>query len=296
MTPYRSVLFVPGHKSDWVPKALAAGPDAIILDLEDSVPDDSKAGARSGLAASLARARRERAGGGVFVRINTWGTPECARDVDAAVIPELDGIMVPKLRSAEDVKRIDAVLSHLEALRGLPSGGTRVIAVLETAEALASCEEIARTTERIVAMIGGGARGGDAARAVGYEWSPEGLETLYLRSRVVLACRAGGTVQPLCSIWQDIGDLDGLRAWALANRRLGYRGEVLIHPSHVGPVNEIFGPSQEDVEFYQAMVAAYEDAARTGDGAIRFRGQHIDSAHVRMARDFLDWAQECAAA
>jgi citrate lyase subunit beta/citryl-CoA lyase len=104
-----------------------------------------------------------------------------------------------------------------------------------------------------------------------------------------LACRHHG-VHPLTGLWEDIADLDGLHAFADYGLQLGFRGQVVIHPSHVAAVNQVFTPAEEDVEYYEAMVRAIEDAARLGEGAVRFRGQHIDLAHAEKARLFLQHA------
>jgi citrate lyase subunit beta/citryl-CoA lyase len=138
-------------------------------------------------------------------------------------------------------------------------------------------------------MIGPTAEHADIARAVGYEWTPEGLETLYLRSRVLLACREAG-IHPLTGLWEDLANLDGLRDFARRGRQLGFRGMIAIHPSHVPVINDTFSPSAEDRAFYQGLVEAYEAAERTGEGAVRYRGLHIDRAHYDKALGWLTQA------
>ena len=114
-------------------------------------------------------------------------------------------------------------------------------------------------------MIGPTAEHADIARAVGYEWTPEGLETLYLRSQVLLACREAG-IHALTGLWEDLENLSGLKEFAVRGRQLGFRGMIAIHPSHVATVNEVFTPSAETVAFYEGMVAAYEEAAAARHG------------------------------
>jgi len=126
----------------------------------------------------------------------------------------------------------------------------------------------------------------DIARAVGYQWTPEGLETLYLRSRVLLACREAN-VHPLTCLWERLDDLDGLRAFAAQGRQLGFRGMIVIHPSHTAVVNEVFSPSADEIAYYQGLAAAYEAGAARGEGAVRYRGGHIDKAHYDTAREWL---------
>jgi citrate lyase subunit beta/citryl-CoA lyase len=140
-------------------------------------------------------------------------------------------------------------------------------------------------------MVGPSAEHADIARAVGYIWSPGGLETLYLRSRILLACREAN-IHPLTALWEDLDNLDGLRDFADQGRQLGFRGMIAIHPSHVPLINQAFSPSDSDLEFYEGLIAAYQSAATKGEGALRYRGLHIDKAHYDKAVDWLAQARE----
>jgi citrate lyase subunit beta/citryl-CoA lyase len=131
------------------------------------------------------------------------------------------------------------------------------------------------------------AKDADISREIGFSWTPEGLETLYLRSRVVVAARASGVEHVVVGLWQDVRDLEGLRAFAEANRRLGFSGQVVIHPSHVPVVNAVYGMSEEVLARYAAMVRSFEAAAAEGHGAALFEGEHIDVAHASNARRIL---------
>lgn len=154
MRPYRSVLFVPAHKPRWAVKALAAGADAIVIDLEDSVPAE-----------------------------------------------------------------------------------------------------------------------------------------LYLRSRILLACREAN-IHPLTALWEDLDNLDGLRDFAKQGRQLGFRGMIAIHPSHVPLINQASSPSDSGFTFYEGLISAYETAATKGEGALRYRGLHVNKAHYDKAVDWLAQARE----
>jgi citrate lyase subunit beta/citryl-CoA lyase len=285
MRGYRSVLFVPGHKPDWAPKALKAGPDVIVLDLEDSVPDGEKVAARDQVRQSIGVLHAADPSVDVFVRVNALATRLTGGDLEAVVVPGLAGVFAPKVESATDVLRFDALLDHFEIRGGV--SGLRYIVPVETVPAIHNCREIAAASPRMRAMIGPTAEHADIAREVGFEWTPGGLETLYLRSRVLLACREAG-IHPLTALWERVDDLDGLREFARLGRGLGFRGMIAIHPSHVPVINEVFGPTEEDIEFYQGLAAAYEEAARAGSGAVRYRGLHIDRAHYDKARQWLD--------
>jgi citrate lyase subunit beta/citryl-CoA lyase len=288
MQPYRSVLFVPGHRPAWVDKAVAAGADCVVLDLEDSVPSGEKAVARETVAASVARVRESNAEVGLFVRVNPLTTRLTGSDLEAVVVPGLTGVFAPKIEQATDVLQYDALLDHFETRNGV--AGLEYIVPVETVKAIQNAREVALASPRVGAMIGPTAEHADIAREVGYEWTPEGLETLYLRSRVLLACREAG-IHALTGLWEDLENLAGLKEFALRGRQLGFRGMIAIHPSHVATVNEVFTPSAEQVGFYQGLADAYERAAADGVGALRYRGLHIDKAHYDKAVEWLERAR-----
>lgn len=287
MRPCRSMLFVPGHRVDWVDKALASGADAVVLDLEDSVPSDLKEEARRHVASSIERVRRSGMRTTLMVRPNALPTGVTGLDLEAVVGPGLDGVFVPKVRSAIDVVRVETLVDHFEARSG--AAGVELVVPMEDARGISHCEEIAHGSPRMGAMIGATAEHADIARALGYEWTPEGLETLAYRSRVVLACR-DAELHAMTGLWERIDDLDGLREFCERGRRLGFRGQVAIHPRHVPVINEVYGPSAERRAFYQGLIEAYEDGARQGAGAVVYRGGHIDKAHVDKAMQWLAWA------
>lgn len=289
MQPYRSILFVPGHRPDWADKAVASGADCVVLDLEDSVPAEQKEPARATVAQTIARVRAQHPNVGLFVRVNPLATRLTGGDLEAVVVPGLTGIFAPKIEEAVDVRQYDALLDHFELRNGVD--GLEYIVPVETVKAIQNCREVAGASPRVGAMIGPSAEHADIAREVGYEWTPEGLETLYLRSRVLLACREHG-LHALTGLWEDLENLEGLREFAVRGRQLGFRGMIAIHPSHVATVNDVFSPSAKDIAFYEGMVAAYEEAAAGGVGALRYRGLHIDKAHYDKA---VQWLARAAA-
>ncbi len=281
------MLFIPGHKNDWTHKALTSGTDALIFDLEDSVPSSEKAGARSLVAASLDQVRSTHPRTGLWVRPNAWDSELTGLDLQDVVRESLNGLILPKIETASDVLRFDTLVTHFELRNGVPKGRIEFIVSLETALGMANCDAIARAP-RVASLIGATAKNADTQRALGYQFTADGQETLYLRSKILLACRAAGIRHPLCALWQDIKDIDGLTKFAQQNAQLGYRGQLLIHPSHVAPVHQIYSPSEDQIDFYRGMIAAFERGQREGHGAVEYEGEHIDLAHVTTARDFLD--------
>lgn len=287
MQPMRSLLFVPGHREDWPEKAVASGADGIILDLEDSVPTDIKPAARDIVAKAIQRLAVLPRKVGIYVRINALESGLAGDDIEKIVIPGLDGIVPPKVYGERDIIALDALISHYEHRNGVVPGTVELFPTLETAQGYAVCEKLLSASSRMATLAAGTARDADVSRAVGFEFTPTGLETLYLRSRVVLAVRASGRNWPLVGLWQDLNDSEGARYFAEQNRQLGFRGQLCIHPSHVKVVNEVFTPSEQDVLFYRGMINAFSEAERTGLAAVSYEGHHIDYAHVKTAKEVL---------
>ena len=268
----RSALFVPAHRDGWVEKAIAAGPDAVILDLEDSVPADEKAKARELVAPGVAALTE--------ARIAAMARPGEPGDLAHCHVEGLAALVLPKIDAPEDVARY--------AERAPESAG--LIVTLETAPGYLAAAELARAP-RVVGLFAATGRGGDAQRELGYRPTPAGLETLYIRSHAVLAARAARLPHILAGPWQELANPGGLRSQAELDRSLGFTGGVLIHPSGVATVNEIYSPSREELDYHLGLAAAYEEAERAGAGAVDYRGDHVDAAHYRASLELLEAAR-----
>ncbi|CAL8478961.1 CoA ester lyase [Caballeronia sp. S22] len=283
MKPARSMLFVPGNKPDWIEKSVTAKADALILDLEDSVPPDLKVEARGIVKSKLAWLAEQ--GQRVFVRINRTPYLYNFDDIVAVVGPHLEGVVISKPVGPEDVDCVSMMLSEAEYRNGVALGSTRVIPLLETARALELAFEIARR-DRVGAICGATARNADVARALGYVWTQDGRESLYFKSRAVMAARAAGKL-PIGGVWQQVRDLDGLKRASVLDRNLGMTGELVLHPSNVGTVNAIYSPSPDELAYYEGMIAALEHAQANGRAACIYDGEHIDIAHAKTAREIV---------
>lgn len=296
MLPMRSILFVPGHREGWPAKAVAAGADGIILDVEDSVPTNLKAQAREVTAASIRSLAAGSRRVGIYVRLNALETGMTGDDLEKVAIPGLDGVLLPKHYGARDMIACDALISHFERRNGVSPGTIQIVASLETAQSYAACEEILAASPRVATLFAGTAKDADVSRSIGFQFTPSGLETLYLRSRALLAVRASGRQFSWVGLWQDLKDPEGARQFAVQNRQLGFTGMVAIHPSHVAIANEVFAPSEQDVVFYSGMIDAFEKAEAQGIAAVVYEGQHIDYAHVKTARQVIEMHKTFAAA
>ncbi|MFF3544762.1 HpcH/HpaI aldolase/citrate lyase family protein [Streptomyces platensis] len=283
--PLRSLLFVPGTRTDWLPKAQAAGADAVILDLEDAVPEQDSASARAQVGEAIAQAAADAADHpALFVRINPLDGWAEAEELRTIVRPGLTGIVLPKVRHAQDVRFADRLLAWCEREQGLPRGQIALVPLLETARGLREAYDCAAAASRVAYLGALTGAGGDVERAVGYRWSPEGTETLALRSRVLLDVRAAGSLHPVAGLWTRIADLAGLRSFAEQNRSLGYEGMMAIHPSHISVINEVFSPGPDELARCARLIAAVEAAQANGAGAVSFEGEMVDEAMAATAR------------
>jgi citrate lyase subunit beta/citryl-CoA lyase len=289
MKPARSLLFVPGHKAAWMEKAVNYGADVLILDLEDSVPDSEKAAARPLVKAAL-KSLFER-GQTCNVRVNGFATGLTQGDLEAVICPELNSVALPKVETVDDMKALDTLLTHLEKRQRIEPGTVKTSLGIETARALRNAYDIVLSCERVNGLSVACGPGGDASRSMGYIWSKEGTETLYIRSKAVIEARAAGIQYPTISSWWDIRDLEGLKKDALLNRSLGFRGQTVMHPSHVPVVNQVFTPSAEEIAFFKGLIETFEEAERKGSAAVVYQGDMIDYAMVKTAREMLAFAQ-----
>lgn len=288
MEPFRSLLFVPASEGEWVRTAGSRyDADGVIVDLEDAVAPEpgAKRAARErllenldGLAGSEALA---------LVRVNGPATPFFDADLDAVVRPGVDAVVLPDLASPEEVRRAADVIGHLEAVRGLDEP-IELVALPETAPGLNDVAGLCAASDRVSVAVGSTGADGDTQRAIGYEFTPGARERLYLLSRVVMDARAAGVDQLVAGVWTDIDDLDGLRREAELSRQLGYTGMMVIHPSHLEPVNEAFTPDSERVDRARRLLEAYEAEEAA---VVRFEGSMVDAAHAETARRLIGRAE-----
>jgi citrate lyase subunit beta/citryl-CoA lyase len=287
------MLFVPGNKPTWMEKALGYGADALIFDLEDAIPTADKSAARPLVREALEQLHDR--GPTLTVRINALETGMAGDDLEAIVCPGLSAIIAPKVETPQDVATLDTLLTQCERRVGVTHGQIEVFPTLETAKGIYHAYLIATSSSRVPTLSAAAGKGGDTARSLGYVWSKEATETLYIRSKVLLEARAAGCAYPLIASWFDITDLDGLRADARLNRQLGYSGQIVIHPSHIPLVNDVFTPTAEEITYYQGLLAAMETAERQGTAAVIYEGAMVDIAMVKTAQQVLTQARAIGA-
>jgi citrate lyase subunit beta/citryl-CoA lyase len=285
---WRSLMFVPVTREKFVTTAHQRGADAYILDLEDSVPEAEKPRGRTLIHAAAKEVSK--AGADVVVRINRpWH--QAFLDIEASVGPGVLALMCPKTESPEHLQVIAELLDTFEAQRGMPVGHTKLVALVETADAFFRLREIAKATPRLVAMSLGAE---DFALALSME--PIG-ETLQLAKQTMIIAARGAGILPLgfMGTVADFADLDAFRETIKRSRKFGFAGGTCVHPSQVAILNEQYGYSAADVARAEAMIAAYDDAMAKGLGAVTFEGKMIDVPVVNRARNVLRQAAKYAA-
>jgi len=289
----RAYLFVPAHKERFVQRALASGADALVLDLEDAVPPEEKSRALGRVADLLAGPAGNSPEGTlwpqIYVRVNGLDSGRTRDEIGAVVSARLDGVRLPKVESAEEVRAVSAWLQETELARGLPVGSVRLDLTIETARGLVAAQELAGADDRLRALVFGHA---DYCRDVGAVEGPDELETLYARSHLVAVSRAAGLVGPVDGAYARLGDPEGLARSAEFARRLGYSGKSAIHPEQLAPITAAFAPSEEEIAKAQDALAAYALALAEGSGAARdARGDMVDRAVYLRAQEVLARAQ-----
>ena len=292
MKPVRTALFAPGIKERVMTKALESGADAVILDLEDSVPLASKAEARALVAKTIDAAAGSLSRPLIYVRVNGAATGLLADDLNAVVRPGLDAILLSKAENVEDVQQTAAALERNESQRGMKQGSAEIILQIENALGVYNCFNLIKASPRVAATCFGSARDGDLQTDLGCSWSIEGTELLYARSKVLLDTRAAGShIHPLDGVFSDLNDETGLIADSRLSARLGYIGRTVIHPKQIAPVKSAYAVPEVEVAYYQKVVVEFAAAEKAGTAAIAVDGKLVDYAMAQRARRVLELAK-----
>jgi len=288
----RSWLFVPGDSDRKLARAVDAGADVVILDLEDSVAPSAKQAARDRVRDFIESACADLRRSALFVRVNAQDSGLARADLDAVVRPGLAGILLPKSRDGRDIARLDAMLAVREAEAGLPDLSIRVAAIAtESTEALFGLASYRGASPRLEALAWGGedlATDLGAASNRGEDGSL--TDPFRLARSLCLAGAVAAGVQPVDTVFTDYRDLDGLRAEAESAARDGFTGKLAIHPDQVPVINAAFTPSVDAVAEARRIVAAFE--ADPGAGVVALDGRMVDRPHLLRATRLIaraDW-------
>ena len=281
---WRSMLFVPVNVPKFVETGHTRGADAMILDLEDSVPPAEKATARTLIAAAVPKVSQS--GADVVVRVNQ-PLELCVRDMEAAIMPGVAALILPKIDGASHIRLLAELADRIEAAKGMPVGHTRFMALIETPSAFARADEIAAASSRLVSV---GLGSEDFAMEIGGDAATDILA--YPKQRVAIAAIASG-LMPMGIIGSvaDFRDLEGYRASARLARRMGFRGASCIHPNHVAILNEEFGVKPAELTWARRVIDVYEEAKAQGRASIQLDGKMIDIPIVIKAERILAAAE-----
>jgi citrate lyase beta subunit len=284
------MLFIPAGDPRKLAKIPSLAAPAFILDLEDAVAHSAKRAARQAAGAAIAAygpARR------LWVRINSLDTNLWEADVHEIVTAGLEGIVVPKVTSAGQIRRLDAMLHDLEIERGLPPGAVALIAAIETVAGLRSIDAIAAAGPRLQCLAFGA---GDFCLDVGIDWVQDGapLSPTIVAAKIalVLASRAANLAPPHDGVYPNLRDLAGLEAEARQARSLGFFGKQAIHPDQLPVITAVFLPSARQIAHARRVVEAFEQSEREGRANLSMDGEFIDYPVVSRARQLLALAAQ----
>jgi citrate lyase subunit beta / citryl-CoA lyase len=284
LRPRRSVLYMPGSNERALDKARSLPADGLILDLEDAVAPDAKVAARERVCQALAAggyAPRE-----TLIRVNALATPWGFADLQAAARSGADGVLLPKVESAEAVRQALAVLDGAGAPADLP-----LWCMLETPRATLRADEIAGASPRLGGLVMGTS---DLAQELRAAHTPLRLPLLTALGLCLLAARAHG-LPILDGVHLDLGDEEGFAAACRQGAELGFDGKTLIHPRQIEAANRAFAPDEAELEEARRIIAAHEAAVLQGKGVVVEGGRLIESLHVAEAQRKVQLAQAIAA-
>lgn len=285
MRVQRSLLILPVNVPRFIEKAHLRGADAIVLDLEDSIPPNEKDKARDMVRESIAMVGR--AGADVFVRVNN-DPALFEKDVHAAVIPGLHAIFLPKVESPDEVKETEGLISRFESDHSVEKGRIRLSLHIETPKGLLNMQEIVAAGTRIESMSLGM---DDYCRELGVEPSQAGTELFYPLAMLVTVCKAAG-ITPIGILGSVAGykDQEGFRKAADRGRRLGCTGAFCIHPDQVDILNSVFSPTTEQIEHAEKIVRAFEEAMGKGRASTTVDDRMVDTPVYKRALQLLELA------
>jgi citrate lyase subunit beta/citryl-CoA lyase len=278
----RSRLYLPGSEPKYYINAALHSPDAVILDLEDSVHRDEKGAARFLVRNTLRVVDFgpcER-----MVRINQL--PLGLEDLAEIVGESPDLILIPKVEDPRQVAEVDRMIGEMKARHGIIRS-IWIMPILESALGIENAFAVAASSENVAALTIGLE---DYTADLGVAKTLEGRESAYARARVVNAARAAG-VQAIDSVFSDVADMEALRRWGEASRALGFEGMGCIHPGQIRVVHEAFAPSAAEIEKAQKIVAAFEEAQQKGLAVVSLGSKMIDPPVVQRALKLVDRAK-----
>lgn len=280
---YRTLLFAPGSRPELLAKAQLGDADAMIFDLEDSVPLNAKDEARKNIADALAVGLKKP----MFLRISNPRAGDFMADLqvlaNASSLVNVAGVVLPKADDAEDIQAVAKALKDVESKHNMQEGTLSILPLIETCLGLRNGFDIAKASPRVIGMALASAEQGDFMVDLGGRWTPRSLALAYPRSKLVVDARAAGVQWLVDGVFMNLKDTDMLREECLIARELGFVGKMAIHPTQVDVMHTVFSPSDLEVAYARGLIAAFRDGEARGVGAVKYEGMMVDYANVRLA-------------
>ncbi len=276
----RSLLFVPGNNSRFLEKAKSLQADIVCFDLEDSVPLGEKKSARNLIKNALKN--RSKYNSEIYVRTNSPVSGIIPDDLFEIIQKGVDGIVIPKVNTANEIKKIEKTMVGLEKKRKLKP--IEIIASIESAQGVVNAYSIASCSKRVSALVFGVF---DLLNDLGIEYTKKPEGSTYSRAKIPVDARAAGKYA-IDAIWQDLDDIHGLKQDSLTAKNLGYVGKSIIHPNQVDVVHSVFYPTPVEIEWAKKVMNAYGVAKKNKKGATTVDGKMIDEVHYKRAADLLN--------
>ena len=279
----RSLLFVPGNNSRFLEKAKSLQADIVCFDLEDSVPLVEKKSARNLIKNALKN--RSEYHSEIYVRTNSPVSGLIPDDLLEIIQKGVDGIVIPKVNTASEIKKIEKIMLGLEKKRKLKP--IEIIASIESTEGVVNAYLIASCSKRISALVFGVF---DLLNDLGIEYTKKPEGAAYSRAKIPVDARAAGKYA-IDAIWQDLDDVTGLEQDSIVAKNLGYVGKSIIHPNQVDTVHKVFYPTSAEIEWAKKVMSAYDMSKKNKKGATTVDGKMIDEAHYKRAISLLNSAK-----
>tara|TARA_B100000686_G_scaffold22652_1_gene20738 strand:+ start:23589 stop:24416 length:828 start_codon:yes stop_codon:yes gene_type:complete len=267
-------------------KAATFTPDAFVPDMEDSVAWDDKSQARQVVADHLEMLGNT--GIKVIPRINSLDTGLCEKDLSAIIGPQIYGVSVGKINSAQDVSLISKCIAHLESERKITKGSIKLVLWIETAAGLLNAYDILSSDDRIIAAAFGAE---DFTNDMEIKRNEDDREILFARSQVAIAARAAG-VLALDTPFFGFKDPDRLKINSELSKSIGFKGKFAIHPLQVEIINKCFSPTKKEIDHALEVIRVFEEAAAKGRGSTSLEGQVVDVPVVKRAEALIDQAKQ----
>lgn len=281
----RTMLFVPGNNPGMMRDAHIYGSDSVMFDLEDAVSMAEKDAARLLVYHCLKTIDYKNCE--LVVRVNPLSTPYGKQDVEAMVRAGIDVIRLPKTETAQDIIDMEAEVERVEREAGIPVGRTKLMAAIEGAAGVLNAYAIATASKRLIGIAIGAE---DYTANLKTNRSKEGTELYFARGMIVNAARAAG-IDALDTVFADVDDAEGFEKEVRLIKQMGFDGKSVINPRQIGPVHEIFTPTEKEIEKSIRIIAALKEAEARGSGVVSLNGKMIDRPVVVKAERVLDMAR-----